>query len=90
MLKELAVERKNAEPLWNYRAVLETVIERAKMLREGGIENCCSGTIKLLSSWVDSLMANRDRITSEERNVAGLATRRRFLRKREPSSAEVR
>lgn len=51
LLLELAPERRRIEPLWNFAEVLETLRKRAKHLGDYGIENFCSRTIELLSTW---------------------------------------
>ena len=51
LLVDLATERKQIDPSWNFAHILETLRERAKDLSDFGIEDFCSQTIELLSAW---------------------------------------
>ncbi len=51
LLVDLATERKQIDPSWNFVHVLETLRERAEDLSGFGIEDFCTQTIELLSAW---------------------------------------
>lgn len=59
LLVELATERKNIDPSWNFLHVLDTLQERAENLADYGIEDFCARTIDLLSSWQRNPPANK-------------------------------
>lgn len=61
LLVELATERRNIEPAWNFLRVLETLKERASELYDYGIENFCVQTINLLSAWERDLPVKEKR-----------------------------
>ncbi len=51
LLVDLATERKQIDPSWNFAHGLETLRERAEELSRFGIEDFCTQTIELLSAW---------------------------------------
>ncbi|CAD6580553.1 MAG: hypothetical protein ASARMPRED_000254 [Alectoria sarmentosa] len=65
LLVELATERKNIDPFWNFLPVLETLKERAENLADYGIEDFCAQTIDLLSAWQRNPPANK-KLTQEQ------------------------
>lgn len=54
LLSELAAERRQLEPSWDFEKALESMRKRAKKVSEYGIDDFCSGTIELLSGWQKS------------------------------------
>lgn len=51
LLLQLAPERRDLEPEWNFPKVLKTLKRDAENLSKYSIENYCTGTIELLEEW---------------------------------------
>ncbi|KAL8957482.1 MAG: hypothetical protein Q9193_005257 [Seirophora villosa] len=51
LIAELAVERREVEPGWDFRKALEELREQSKHVAEYGIEGFCEESIALLEGW---------------------------------------
>lgn len=65
LLSKLARERRREEPSWDYEKALKIMKERDAWLRQFGIYNFCSKSIKLLPGWGTSAASNVDLTSSQ-------------------------
>ena len=55
LLSDLAPERRDVDPSWDFVTVLDKLRKQADVLNQSGNEGFCTGSIALLSKWKDSL-----------------------------------
>ncbi|KAL8641178.1 MAG: hypothetical protein Q9226_008666 [Calogaya cf. arnoldii] len=68
LLSELALQRREVEPTWNYAKALESLRKQNKKLEEYGIDGFCENSIKLMDGWEKPETAVVDLTVNQESN----------------------